>query len=209
MARSSSKPVARGRTRANDPEGLRERVLDAAADLFQAHGYAATGVQELFRAADVTAGAFYHHFESKKQLGLAVVRERVASAVEATWLAPLRDAPTALEGVAAVFTAIVRELDGNRAVRGCPANNLTLELAYADPDFRRELKAVFDRWRAALAAKLADDMGRRALRKRDPDALAAYVISVYSGAMALAKVEQRSQPLGACLAELRTALAPP
>jgi AcrR family transcriptional regulator len=209
MARSSSKPVARGRTRANDPEGLRERVLDAAADLFQAHGYAATGIQELFRAAGVTAGAFYHHFESKKQLGLAVVRERVASAVETTWLAPLRDAPTAIEGVAAVFAAIVRELDGNRAVRGCPANNLTLELAYADPDFRRELKAVFDRWRAALAAKLADDMGRRALRKRDPDALAAYVISVYSGAMALAKVEQRSQPLGACLAELRTALAAP
>ena len=138
-----------------------------------------------------------------------MVRERVASAVETTWLAPLRDAPTAIENVAAVFTAIVRELDGNRAVRGCPANNLTLELAYADPDFRRELKAVFDRWRAALAAKLADDMGRRALRKRDPDALAAYVISVYSGAMALAKVEQRSQPLGACLAELRTALAPP
>jgi len=188
---------------------LRERVLDAAADLFQAHGYAATGIQELFRAADVTAGAFYHHFESKKQLGLAVVRERVASAVETTWLAPLRDARTALEGVAAVFAAIVRELDGNRAVRGCPANNLTLELAYADPDFRRELKAVFDRWRAALAAKLADDMGRRALRKRDPEALAAYVISVYSGAMALAKVEQRSQPLGACLTELRTALSPP
>lgn len=207
MPRSSSKRIAPGRTRANDPEGLRERVLDAAADLFQVQGYAATGIQELFRAASVTAGAFYHHFESKKQLGLAVVRERVASAVEATWLAPLRDAPTTFDGVAAVFAAIARELDGNRAVRGCPASNLTLELAYADPDFRRELRTVFDRWRAVLAAKLAGDMASRAVRKRDPDALAGYVISVYSGAMALAKVEQRSEPLTACLAELRAALA--
>jgi AcrR family transcriptional regulator len=204
---ASTKRVAPGRTRANDPEGLRERVLDAAAALFQSHGYAATGIQELFRAAGVTSGAFYHHFESKKQLGLAVVRERVASAVEDTWLAPMRDARSTLDGITAVFTAIARELEGNRAVRGCPANNLTLELAYADPDFRRELKVVFDRWRGVLAAKLADDMARRLVRKRDPDALAAYVVSVYSGAMALAKVEQRAAPLVACLHELTAALA--
>jgi hypothetical protein len=91
-------------------------------------------------------------------------------------------------------------------VRGCPANNLTLELAYADPDFRRELKAVFDAWRGLLATKLAEDMAHRVVRKRDPDALAAYIVSVYSGAMALAKVEQRSRPLDDCLQELASSL---
>jgi AcrR family transcriptional regulator len=207
MPRSDqTKRAAPGRTRANDPEGLRRRVLDAAASLFQSHGYAATGTQDIFEAAGVTSGAFYHHFDSKKDLGLAVVRERVATAVEDTWLGPLRDARTTLEGVTAVFAAIARELDDNRAVRGCPVNNLTLELAYADPEFRRELKTVFDAWRAAIAAKLADDMARRIVRKRDPEALAAYVVAVYSGAMALAKVEQRSQPLADCLHELAAAL---
>lgn len=53
--RSQRKRIAPGRTRANDPEGLRRRVLDAAAELFQAQGYAATGVQDVFRAARVTA----------------------------------------------------------------------------------------------------------------------------------------------------------
>jgi AcrR family transcriptional regulator len=199
--------AAPGRTRANDPEGLRKRVLDAAASLFQDRGYAQTGTQDIFSAAGVTSGAFYHHFDSKKDLGLAVVRERVAAAVEDTWLAPLRDAATTLDGVTEVFARITRELDENRAVRGCPVGNLTLELAYADPDFRRELAAVFDRWRAAIAAKLAHDMARRIVRRRDPDALAAYVVAVYSGAMALAKLEQRSQPLDACLQELAPALA--
>jgi AcrR family transcriptional regulator len=199
--------AAPGRTRANDPEGLRQRVLDAAASLFQDRGYAQTGTQDIFSAAGVTSGAFYHHFDSKKDLGLAVVRERVAAAVEHTWLAPLRDAATTLDGVTEVFARITRELDENRAVRGCPVGNLTLELAYADPDFRRELAAVFDGWRAAIAAKLAHDMARRIVRRRDPDALAAYVVAVYSGAMALAKLEQRSQPLAACLQELAPALA--
>lgn len=194
------------RIRTNDPEGLRRRVLDAAAQLFQDRGYAATGTQDIFDAAGVTSGAFYHHFEGKKDLGLAVVRERVTAAVEDTWLAPLRGARSTLDGVTAVFAAIASELDGNRAVRGCPANNLTLELAYADPDFRRELKALFDGWRRALAGKLTEDMAARRLARRDPDALASYIIAVYSGAMALAKVEQRSQPLADCLAVLAAAL---
>ena len=187
-----SKRVAPGRTRANDPEGLRRRVLDAAASLFQSQGYAATGIHDIFDAAGVTSGAFYHHFASKKQLGLAVVR----------------DARTTLDGVTAVFAAITRELDHNRTVQGCPANNLTLELAYADPEFRAELRAVFDRWREVIAAKLAEDMDRRVVRKRDTDALAGYIISVYSGAMALAKLEQRSRPLADCLKELSAALRP-
>jgi len=64
-----TKRVARGRTRANDPEGTRRRVLDAAAALFQDRGYAATGTQDIFDAAGVTSGAFYHHFAGKKDLG--------------------------------------------------------------------------------------------------------------------------------------------
>jgi AcrR family transcriptional regulator len=203
----ATRRVAPGRTRANDPEGLRRRVLDAAASLFQSHGYAATGTQEIFEAAGVTSGAFYHHFDSKKDLGLAVVRERVAAAVDDTWLAPLREAETTLDAVTAVFTKLAREFDDNRAVRGCPVNNLTLELAYADPEFRRELKTVFDGWRGAMATKLAEDMARGVIRKRDPDALATYLVAVYSGAMALAKVEQGSRPLRACLHELASELA--
>jgi len=202
------KRVAPGRTRANDPEGTRRRVLDAAAALFQDHGYAATGTQDIFDAAEVTSGAFYHHFAGKKDLGLAVVRERVAVEIEDTWLAPIRGARSTLDGVTAVFAGIAKQLDSNRAVRGCPVNNLTLELAYADPEFRHELKALFDGWRGTIAAKLSDDMAANRLPHRDPDALASYVIAVYSGAMALAKVEQRSQPLLDCLEVMAPAIQP-
>ena len=204
-----TKRVAPGRTRANDPEGTRRRVLDAAATLFQDRGYAATGTQDLFAAAGVTSGAFYHHFTGKKDLGLAVVRERVAAEIEDTWLAPVRAARSTLDGVTRVFASIAKQLDDNRAVRGCPVNNLTLELAYADPDFRHELKQLFDGWRTALAEKLATDMAERRLARRDPDALASYVIAVYSGAMALAKVEQRAQPLRDCLHALAQAIQQP
>src|ERR1700712_1331115 len=106
-----TKRVAPGRTRANDPEGARRRVLDAAATLFQDRGYAATGTQDIFDAAAVTSGAFYHHFTGKKDLGLAVVRERVAVEIEDTWLAPIRSARSTLDGVTAVFASIAKQLD--------------------------------------------------------------------------------------------------
>ena len=47
----------RGTIRTNDPEGMRARILDAAADLFQARGYHDTSVQDVKRRAGVSSGA--------------------------------------------------------------------------------------------------------------------------------------------------------
>jgi len=46
----------------------RERILEAAAALFRARGFSATGVDELMKEAGLTAGAFYAHFKSKQEL---------------------------------------------------------------------------------------------------------------------------------------------
>jgi AcrR family transcriptional regulator len=52
-----------GRHRA--PEETRSRVVDAAAAEFAARGYAATSVKQICRAAGVSVGSFYHHFDDK------------------------------------------------------------------------------------------------------------------------------------------------
>jgi hypothetical protein len=46
-----------GRLRKNDPAGLRARVLDQAATLFQARGYHATAMRDVMDATGVSAGA--------------------------------------------------------------------------------------------------------------------------------------------------------
>ena len=48
--------------------GVRERVLDAAVDLFAEHGYDATSVTQVITRAGVAKGGFYHHFASKEAL---------------------------------------------------------------------------------------------------------------------------------------------
>jgi AcrR family transcriptional regulator len=72
--------------RAQQRERSRRRLVDEGARLFAAHGYAAVGLAEIVRAAGVTKGALYHHFDSKADLFRAVlerVQQEVAGQVAA------------------------------------------------------------------------------------------------------------------------------
>jgi AcrR family transcriptional regulator len=179
------------RRRINDPAAMRARILDAAADLFLRKGYHNTSVQEVMRAAGVTAGALHHHFVSKKQLGLSVVTDRIAESVREAWISPVEEARDTVSGVRAAFHLVADGLREQGFVRGCPANNLAVELAFADADFRAALQPIFEEWREAIARRLIDE-GRDADEARD---LATLVVAAYSGAMSMAKVEQTPEPL--------------
>src|ERR1700743_860059 len=93
--------------RRNDPEGVRSRVLDAAAALFQAQGYHATGMREVIDKTKLSPGAFHHHFPTKESLAIAVINERVAPAVRDAWIDPIRNAAHLRQGVAGVFGELI------------------------------------------------------------------------------------------------------
>lgn len=200
-----TRETARARRRVNDPGGMRRRILDAAARAFQSRGYHSTGMHDIMRAAGTTGGALYHHFPSKKALGLAVIRERVAKAVEETWIEPVKSARGAADGIVAVFERVIAALDDRGAVLGCPLNNLAIELSLADPAFRTAVQGVFENWRTAIAQKLR---ARGTARALDPDVFATFVVAAYSGAMALAKADQTSGPLKACAHQLARVMRP-
>jgi AcrR family transcriptional regulator len=187
---------------------MRRRVLDVAAAAFQTRGYHSTSTHDIMREAGVTGGALHHHFPTKKALGLAVISDRVAQAVEETWIEPIRTAPTAADGIREVFAQIAATIDARGTVLGCPLNNLALELSLADPEFQHAVQSIFERWQMALAEKLRADRATGALNDADPDDLATFVVAVYSGAMAMAKAKQSSKPLVACAQQLAAFVEP-
>ncbi len=60
----------------------RTNLLAAALKQFAVHGYDATSVDDICAAAQVSKGAFYHHFESKHALFLCLLD---------TWIQAIRD----------------------------------------------------------------------------------------------------------------------
>jgi AcrR family transcriptional regulator len=181
------KPTS-NRIRQNDPEGLRTRVLNAAADLFQVRGYHATSMKDLMQVTGVSGGALHH-------LALAVIADRVAPDVRRTWIDPIRTAPSLAKGIAGVFAAIISGVDARGRVAGCPLNNLAVELALSDADFRSAIDAVFVEWQSALVERIAETRGGARLDRAKRTDAAAFIVSVYSGAMTLAKSKQNTLSL--------------
>ncbi|MDO3432642.1 TetR/AcrR family transcriptional regulator [Rhizobium sp. CBN3] len=193
--------------RTNDPEGVRRRIIDAAYDAFVTQGYLATGMLELRERAFVSGGAMAHHFPAKRDLGLAVIRDRVAAAVRQTWIEPLRrcaDAPTAID---LIFEAIIGELTQKDRVSGCPLNNMAMEVSQSDSEMRVLVDAVFAAWHQALSVKFAADLEAKRAIGLNPRTVATLVIAAYSGAMTMAKTSQDVGPLNDCRAELAALLA--
>lgn len=52
----------------------RERILAAATQIAQAHGYGGLNFRDLAEAVGIRAASIYHHFENKADLGAAVAR---------------------------------------------------------------------------------------------------------------------------------------
>jgi AcrR family transcriptional regulator len=66
-------------------EQTRHRIIDTAVRIFARKGFHGTSMADLASAANLTKGAFYHHFESKDALFFAVVesvQEKWRDAVE-------------------------------------------------------------------------------------------------------------------------------
>ena len=68
-------------TREQSKDQTRERLLNAAQDIFLKKGYVAASVEDIAAAAGYTRGAFYSNFRSKAELLLELL-ERDHSAVQ-------------------------------------------------------------------------------------------------------------------------------
>ncbi|MGF6258751.1 AcrR family transcriptional regulator [Ensifer sp. LBL] len=193
--------------RTNDPQAVRRRIVDAAYQAFVTQGYLATGMSELRAKASVSGGAMAHHFPAKRELGLAVIRDRVAEAVRQTWIEPLHASSDTLAAIDQIFTEIINELSENGSVSGCPLNNMAIEVSKHDDEMQEALGAIFDAWEKALAARFHEDIRLKRVADIQPNSLATLIIAAYSGAMAMAKASQDTRPLVNCQAELAALLA--
>jgi TetR/AcrR family transcriptional repressor of nem operon len=72
-------------------KGTRQRILKAAAHLFNKKGFSEASIEGIMTAAGLTHGGFYRHFNSKDELYAEAVRHFLHKDVPESWQKPARD----------------------------------------------------------------------------------------------------------------------
>ena len=150
----------------------REKILKAAAGLFAMKGYHNTKLDDVRHDAEVTTGAFFHHFQSKNDLGFAVLdrhmqnRRQQLDRIESEL--PLSEDACLLTPVFRRLDAIAEMVKRRQHIKGgCIIGNLSTELSDTHEAFRVRLAECFDEMAHEFlphlesAARRADESSRR------------------------------------------------
>jgi AcrR family transcriptional regulator len=140
--------------------GARDRILEAAYELFARHGIQAVGVDEIIRRADVAKATFYHHFASKDDLVLAFLNLREQRWTLA-WIEgeARRRAATPEERLLTIFD-LFDEWFHREDFEADPFVNVLLELGAGHPAGKASIEHLENV--RAVVTKLAEEAGLRA-----------------------------------------------
>ena len=154
-------------------------------------GFQSASIDTILAATNVTKGALYYHFDSKEDLGYAIIEEIVATFPRDRWLLPLerskdKDPIDALIGIVQAIPARPRDIKG-----GCPLVNLAQEMSQLDEQFRKRLEKIFQGWGEGIAVALRRGQ-RQGTVRRDlvPEETASFLIAMVEGYEVLAKNAQ-------------------
>ncbi|GGI07970.1 TetR/AcrR family transcriptional regulator [Egicoccus halophilus] len=181
----------------------RRRLLDAADELFYAHGIVNTGVDALLKRAGVARKSLYDQFGGKDGLIVAYLQER-----DERWQQHLERVITATPDadgrLLAVFDALEQWDPSPHRRRGCAFLDALVEVA--DPDHPASA-AVADHWRTLRTrlTELASEAG-----VADAAALAEELELLYRGALTTLMTEPAAPAVARArrLAAARLATAP-
>ncbi len=140
----------------------RERLVEAALELYGTVGYASTGVKDICRQAGLTDRYFYESFRDRSQLFIAAFDHTTAALFELVEQSVAAVSPQPEPQVRAAIEAFVRALaDDPRKAR-----LIFVEAASAGPPAEHHMRSTLRRFAALVAAT-----ARPHLRERVPDPL--------------------------------------
>lgn len=171
-------------------EATRLNILQKAFELIYTNGYQTTSVDEIIATTQVTKGAFYYHFKTKDEMGLAIINELMIPNFKNTFIEPFQNIVNPLDGIYNLMYNLLMENDTLKVEYGCPASNFTQEMAPWNIDFTKALNTLSLQWENTMIE--AVEKGKEnGLLKADVEAkeVAVFVLSGYWGVRNLGKLE--------------------
>ena len=155
----------------------RDRLLDAAADLFYARGIAATGVDAVLKRAGASPTTLYAHFGGKDDL-VAAYLERRHGRWRRAWDETLERAEQPLDRMLSVFDALALHRRREGSSRGCAVLAAAAEVVGPGHPARTWIERDTTLLTERLSG-IAEETGADR-----PEELAAAMLLIYDGVLA-------------------------
>lgn len=183
----------------------KEKIIEAASKLFWEKSYQSVSVDVICQESGIKKGSFYHFYESKEEVALAVLeflwkntKERdLKPVIDSSDFSPLDKIYRILD----LCEANSCEMhDDSGKFKGCPFGNLALELGTQKDKVRKHVATIFDEYyhfffdlflKAKEQGELKEDI--------DPHHATRIFLSCLEGSCVLAKTYNDAQLIGSNL----------
>lgn len=183
-------------------QDTREKLIEAAMELFVYQGYANTGLAQIARKAGVLPGSLYYFFPTKEDLLHATLEAR-KRLLHPEVLQPIWESlDDPIERVFGLLAGYRRMLEMTEFKHGCPIGNLVLELAETHPHARALLTQNFEGWLDAVQ-QCFESAQARLPEHADARRLAVFVLTTMEGAVMLARSYRNFEAYDAAVVQLR------
>jgi AcrR family transcriptional regulator len=178
----------------------REEILDVALELFTKKGYDRTSVREIARLAGLSQAGLLHHFSTKEELFIEVLRRRDVRNREE--FSSSQDDPNSISRL----VSIVRR---NMTQPGLVRLYVTMSAESTDVD--STARSFFEERYRSLRAEVAKDVRKKQKlgelsAELDPDAVASLLIASADGLQIQWLLESDGPDMGVLMEQLWTAL---
>jgi len=182
----------------------KDRVIEAAFQLIHRQGFNNTSLEDILRESGVGKGNFYHYFESKDELGYAILDRLAFWVTEELGREVFDRGEDPLEEIFCLFERIASAQRKAACVGGCPLGNLALEMSDIHDGFRQRIGEILRNWRDHISEAItrAQDQGQLA-RNMHSQRLADFIIAGIEGAILSARVHKDPSILDGCFDELK------
>lgn len=169
----------------------KERLLQTAMELMLAKGFTAVTVDEICEKTGVTKGGFFHYFESKEDLGKAVLEYYWQSQVQMVQKMPFHSIKDPLKKLHGFLDSFADRARDPQITKSCLIGNFSQELSATYPEIRTLCDKKFSMFADMLKQILDEAKQMHAPRSRfDTRGLAEHFIAIFQGALILSKAKQ-------------------
>jgi len=176
----------------------KERILDAAQAIMLEKSFHSVGLNEILKAEGIPKGSFYHHFESKEQFGVELLRHYVsgAHAYKRRMLLSSEPESNPRKRLITYFESSVATLMANEGKCPCLMVKLASEVAESSDAMRQVLADSHQESIGIMETVILEGLEKKMLRcEHDPRTAAMLIGDLWIGAMQRASIERSVEPL--------------